>query len=451
MIYIGLLYTLVHMKKSRLPSERITLELSVQLQRRAYILGWLSLLLLGLLGFALVGMSLISPRPGWYSFAIVGSSFGLLGLAYFLNRIGKTVSAAYLFCILFNVAALTLFWGNLFIAHNSAYAALFGYMASLSSLLVGMLISSNSIIYSTVINSGIVLLFFYLENPNDTFRFVVPVVAFMILIATISWLHQRGHEQSQHHLILAQEQIMRDELLRRDVEIARDLQQRLYPFPPYVGDRFALASRTESARETSGDFYDFIALEPAQLVIVIADAAGKSIAAALVMMMARSMLRSEILRSLPPATVLANANQILCREDSFSRYVTACCAVLDTKRLTLQISNAGHLYPILRRNGQVEEIVLNGFPLGSNAAAHYEERLVQLQTGDDVIFLSDGIVEEMNSERELFSFERLYAMLTTSIRQSPEALIDTIWDVVGSFRHLPEPRDDMTMVVLHVN
>jgi serine phosphatase RsbU (regulator of sigma subunit) len=243
---------------------------------------------------------------------------------------------------------------------------------------------------------------------------------------------------------------MRDELLRRDLAVARELQQRLYPPPPLTNAALSIASRSEPARETSGDFYDFIPLSDDRLGIVVADVTGKSIAAALVMAMSRSTLRSEATRHTSPAEVLRHANSTLCQDNTFKQLITAFYGVLDTRSLRLAISNAGHPFPMLRRNGRLTEIEICGLPLGARQDAIYTEQMIQLQPGDQLVLISDGLLEEHNARRELFGFERMLATVANADAEDPEQALDEIWETVTQFRGASEQSDDITLVVIQV-
>ena len=177
---------------------------------------------------------------------------------------------------------------------------------------------------------------------------------------------------------------------------------------------------------------------------------GKSLAAALVMAMARGTLRSEATRHPGPAAVLRSANQTLCQDHSVRQMITAFYGVLDTRTLTLQISNAGHPFPVLRRDGRLEELEICGLPLGARPDALYTERSFQLQPGDQLVILSDGLIEEHSPGRELFGFDRLNAAIAAAAEGDPEHALDDIWQTVARFRGASEQSDDITLMVLQV-
>ncbi|WP_161569225.1 PP2C family protein-serine/threonine phosphatase [Candidatus Oscillochloris fontis] len=270
------------------------------------------------------------------------------------------------------------------------------------------------------------------------------------MIAIISWLYQRELKLSAQRLEVARQKVLEGELLRRDLAVARELQQRLYPPPPLTNSVINIASRSEPARETSGDFYDFIKLDHERLGIVVADVTGKSIAAALVMAMARSTVRSEATRHVKPSEVLHYANQTLCNDNTFKEMITAFYGVLDTNSLRFAFSNAGHPYPVLRRNGQLEEMEIGGLPLGSSPIAMYSEQEIELQPGDQLFLVSDGLYEEMNSTREMFGFPRMMEAIAKAHPENPHYALNDIWTSVEIFRGDIEQSDDITLMVLQV-
>jgi serine phosphatase RsbU (regulator of sigma subunit) len=130
--------------------------------------------------------------------------------------------------------------------------------------------------------------------------------------------------------------------------------------------------------------------------------------------------------------------------------ITAFYGVLDTRTLRLAISNAGHPFPVLRRDGRIAEIEICGLPLGARADAAYTEQIIQLQPGDQLVLISDGILEEHNSRREMFGFERMLATIAHADMVDPERALDEIWETVSHFRGAAEQSDDITLVVVQV-
>ncbi len=418
----------------------------------------MSLIIFSLLGLVL---GIIRESP-WYSDAMLAIGL-LLNIAVFsLDRRQHTQHAAYLFCLWINLGILFFTADNLLRQDNPESAIIFSCVLALNVMLSGMLLG---VVYSFVVatlNSLIIIglwsYYYLLVDKAESIASdlgtiagqVFPVIVFLVIIAVISWLYQRALAEAAAQLEAARQRIIRDELLRRNLAVARELQQRLYPPPPLTNAALSIASRSEPARETSGDFYDFIPLGNDRLGIVVADVTGKSIAAALVMAMSRSTLRSEATRHSSPAEVLTYANQTLCQDNTFKQMITAFYGILDTRTLRLAIFQRGHPFPVLRRAGRISELEVCGLPLGASFEAHYTEQVIQLLPGDQLVLISDGLLEEQNSRRELFGFGRMLATIAHANTGDPERTLDEIWQTVAQFRGAAEQSDDITLVVVQV-
>ncbi len=272
-------------------------------QRQAALLRPLykSLIVISLVGLVIMLIKGSNP-PGY---ATIGLSLLLNLLVATLDRLGSTRVAAYFFSIWVNLGIIALATANLLVEHNPTSGVVFLCQLALGVMLAGLLLGARyaflftaihvtalTVIadrYFTTVDSHTGLTIF-----EDVINLVVPVGSFIILIAIITWLYLRALAQADAHFEVARQQIIQDGLIRRDVAIARDLQLRLYPQPPQINERLLIASRSDAARETSGDFYDFIELGDGLLGIVVADVSGKSIAAALMMALACVTLRSTL-------------------------------------------------------------------------------------------------------------------------------------------------------------
>ncbi len=434
------------------PSQDITqLELRSDLQRKSDFLKFLVIGLIALLSLALVIM-ILPPTSSLASFVVIGFVLFLNLVVFYLNKQGFVRFATHLFCQTFNINILIAVIANTLL-QDSNQLALSNYLLALTVLLAGMLISRNAILGFAGLNLSAIFLSAIVVNPTSGQALIAsfPIIFFLVFITIISWLYQRTLEQSHVRLNLAHAQLLETQLISRDLEIARDLQEQLYPSPPQIGPQLTIASRSKPARETSGDFYDFVWLKSNQLGIVIADVTGKSIAAALVMAMTRSTLRSEMRRYSAPATVLHQTNQVLCQDSTVDQMITTFYGVLNIEKLTLHFSNAGHIFPTLKRNSTVKDLEMTGLPLSAIETAHYQEALIQLETGDQLVLVTDGLIEAINSEDEMFGFDRLAETIRQNEVHDPHQTIDIIWQAVDNFLGEEPPQDDRTIVVIAVN
>lgn len=419
-------------------------------RRKASFLNWL---VLGILALHLVALLIILlVEPLFLFWSTMGASLGLNIIVYILNQRGATQLAAHIFCYTFNLLITFYIFENLFLEHDVQNAAAMSYLLSLSVLLAGLLVSPRATFYFAAIDAVLILVPFtlYLKQFSNALLIAFPIIVFMCLIAIVSWLYQTTLNRAFARASTAQQQLLQAQLAQRELEIARDLQQRLYPAPPPIGPQLQIASRAKSALETSGDFYDFIPLGPDEWGVVVADVTGKSVAAALVMAMTRSTLRSMAGRFRSPAAVLTQANQILSADTSVDQLITTFYGILNSRTLTLHFANAGHLPPNLKRDSQVEDLELPGLPLKAMPNTQYRDQQVQLCPGDQLILSTDGIVEAMNSNREMFGFERLAETIRRVKASHPQQILQEIWQTVETFRGEAQQEDDMALIIICV-
>ncbi len=251
------------------------------------------------------------------------------------------------------------------------------------------------------------------------------------------------------------------ERIQREIEIARTVQQALFPARIPVVRGLEIAAFCRPHRETSGDFYDLLALEGDQLGVVIGDVSGKSIPAAMVMVAAQSTLRAEALTHTSPARVLDQSNVLLQRNMPRGMFVAASYARLDAWSGEMVWANAGQIYPVLLHrvrpaNPQAYPRYLEAtgaaFPLGVSAAIRYDDQPLKLIPGDTVLFYTDGVIEAMNPAHELYGFERLEKLVRSlADNLPPQALIEAVLADVAAFVGPAEQHDDITLVAVKLS
>src|SRR6201997_936299 len=197
------------------------------------------------------------------------------------------------------------------------------------------------------------------------------------------------------------EQVARDEArLDRDLQAAKRIQGALIRPVPSEDYGLEMAARYLSAREVGGDLYDFLRYGPQQLGIALGDVSGKGTAAALYGAVAIGIMRSLAPQKLQPAEMLRQMNQIVGERRIEGRFMTACFATFQKGRSKLRIANAGQTQPLLYKDGRCGKVELTGFPLGIFEEVTYDEWGVTLESGNILVFHSDGIAETMNSESQ---------------------------------------------------
>jgi serine phosphatase RsbU (regulator of sigma subunit) len=199
-----------------------------------------------------------------------------------------------------------------------------------------------------------------------------------------------------------------------------------------------------------GDFYDFHLLSEDRLGVVVGDATGKGVPAALVMSTTLSMLQlaAGALDSSSPGEVLERVDEALVARIPANMFVTCFYAVLDPGSASLSYANAGHDLPYVRRgDGDTGELRARGMPLGLMPGMSYEENEVVLDAGQRVLFYSDGLVEAHDPDGEMFGFPRLRALLAEHSEEGPldDVLLRELYSFVGEGW---DQEDDITLLTL---
>ena len=247
---------------------------------------------------------------------------------------------------------------------------------------------------------------------------------------------------------LEQERIER-ELVEQELRVARTIQQTSLPKVVPTLEGWQITPYYRPAREVGGDFYDFFELEEGRVGVVVGDATGKGMPAALVVSATSSMLRAvaQALGSSSPGEVLAQVNETLFAHIPANMFVTCFYAILDPKNGSLRYANAGHDPPYLHRKGDAEELRARGMPLGLMPQMSYEEGEASLGEGNFVLFYSDGLVEAHNPNGEMFGFPRLRRLVADygEERSLEEVLLEELYSFTGDGW---EQEDDITLLML---
>jgi sigma-B regulation protein RsbU (phosphoserine phosphatase) len=248
------------------------------------------------------------------------------------------------------------------------------------------------------------------------------------------------------------EKVARDEArLDRDLQAAKRIQGALLRSVS-SSEEYGLdmAARYLSARELGGDLYEFLRYGPQQLGIALGDVSGKGTAAALYGAVAIGIMRSLAPQKLQPAEMLKQMNQIVGERRIEGRFMTACFATWQKGRSKLRVANAGQSQPLLYKDGRCGKIELTGFPLGIFEDVTYDEWGVTLESGDILVFHSDGIAETTNGDGQFFGMERLRKIVEDHHEMTASELVDRVFDDVDWFSQRAALSDDRTLVVLKV-
>jgi serine phosphatase RsbU (regulator of sigma subunit)/predicted ester cyclase len=246
---------------------------------------------------------------------------------------------------------------------------------------------------------------------------------------------------------LEQERIER-ERIEQELQVARSIQHASLPEEMPTLEGWQISPFYQPAREVGGDFYDFFELPEERLGLVVGDATGKGVPAALVMASARSMLRAVAQASqYSPGDVLERVNDALVTDIPPNMFVTCFYAILDSRSASMSFANAGHDLPYVWHSDEAQELRARGMPLGIMPRMSYEEKEIGLDVGEGVFFYSDGLVEAHDPQRDLFGFPRLRGLVAKHGKQGSleEALLEELYSFVGEDW---EQEDDITLLTL---
>lgn len=246
-------------------------------------------------------------------------------------------------------------------------------------------------------------------------------------------------------------EIQEKQRVSTEMELASSIQAQFLPrtFPPYPDRKeFEIYASMNPAKEVAGDFYDFFFVDPDHFVLLIADVSGKGFPAALFMMRSKTVIRSVTEQGLSPAEVMKKVNDTLKEGNREFMFVTAWIGIIDLRSGSMRCTNAGHLCPMLRRNG--EDYTLYRDPhataLGVFQKKQFREYELKLEPGDSLFVYTDGVPEALNPEEEQYGLNRLRETLNREKEASMEGIIDRVAEDVNRFQGDADQFDDITML-----
>jgi phosphoserine phosphatase RsbU/P len=282
----------------------------------------------------------------------------------------------------------------------------------------------------------------YVESRSQSFR--QEDVDLLQAIATQAGLAM--------HATRVAAQLAKRERLERDLRVARQIQRTLLPatVPQVVGLDFAV--HYEPAYQIGGDFYDFIWHDPSHLGLAVGDVAGKAISAALYMARVTSELRSRAAIARTPARLLRRVNQEIAQLGDDGMFATLVYCIYDLESRSLVFTNAGHCVPLLRRGDRVFPLQAERAhtpPLGVTPELDAGEARVQLQSGDMLIMVSDGILEARDARGVEYGLSRLSRRIRTA-QGNTDDVVKAILSDIDSHAHEQAQGDDMTILAMAI-
>jgi len=239
--------------------------------------------------------------------------------------------------------------------------------------------------------------------------------------------------------------------MERELQVAQQVQSSLMPGQVPQVEGWDIAAYWNSAREVSGDFYDFFRRQNGHLGIVVADVVDKGVPAALFMAFSRTTLRASLARPLSPAESIAETNRLICADDAYGMYLTLAYVEVEAGSPHLTYVNAGHPPPLMCTPGQPGIVPLErtGKLIGVLEDIEYRHKQVEVEAGSFIVLYTDGVTEATNLGGEEFGEQRLKDLLLESqTSASAEDLLRAITDALDDFRSKAKQSDDITLVVL---
>jgi phosphoserine phosphatase RsbU/P len=256
------------------------------------------------------------------------------------------------------------------------------------------------------------------------------------------------------------------ELIHREIEIAKEVQERLFPQKYPVVEGVQLAGLCRTAQQIGGDYYDFFALESGRLAIAVGDVSGKGVSAAIVMASIRSALHGLTFRgTLDLAALMESMNHIAYDSSTSNRYTTFFFAEYDPATRRLDYVNAGHDAPILLRLAppkgdeicgpqglcQVQRLDTGGLVLGIFPDVHYDQGTVTLEPGDVLIAYTDGLSEAMNAQYEEWGAAAILKTARENAQLPPEEIVSRLIEGADEFTAGAPQNDDLTLIVVKIS
>jgi sigma-B regulation protein RsbU (phosphoserine phosphatase) len=241
--------------------------------------------------------------------------------------------------------------------------------------------------------------------------------------------------------------------LKRDLEVAREIQQAMLPDGTWSGPGVEAFGLTKPANTVGGDFYDILPQPDGTVLVALGDVAGKASPAALLMALLLAMLRTLADEGLPLPALVQRLNLQVSRHAPASRFITLFLASYDPPTGRLTFVNAGQTPPLLRRqDGSIERLMSGGIALGMFPGSTYEAGKAQMNPGDALLLYSDGLTEAESPDGQPFDeagLERTLALYAGAYQQSAAAELGrAVFDAVERHRRDKRLADDLTVLVL---
>lgn len=264
----------------------------------------------------------------------------------------------------------------------------------------------------------------------------------------------RSFNKMTGDLKAAQDSLVKQQRMERELEVAREIQMSLIPKDIAQVEGYEIASYYNPAKEVGGDYFDVIPFGEGKTGFVVGDVSGKGVPAAFIMTMARSIIHSESTPDLSSMDILKKLNSTIYPDMRDGMFITVFYGLLDLKKNEIDLASAGHNDTIVYREkgGTLEKYNPKGFPIGMDPGPRFDKVVknekVKIGKGDSVVLFTDGITEAMNKENKEFGQEKLEEIIAASAGKSAKETADRIIEEVYSFAAGAEQSDDIALIIL---
>lgn len=249
------------------------------------------------------------------------------------------------------------------------------------------------------------------------------------------------------------ETLERADTMKREFQIAREIQQSLLPKTPMQLKELEIHAWLENAASVGGDLYDIIYKDKQHLYVVVADVSGHNVAAAMNLVNCRGHLRALLEVEREPARVLSKLNKLIYEDLSKShQFISIILMRFNLKNLTVKVASAGHDAPWIFERKKVYSLdtkIPSGTLMGLELDTTYQSALIRLKRGNLLLLYTDGLPECRNSKGDIFSRKKFYSYLQTLRPQKAYDLIDSMQTLIAQFKKQAPFRDDVTAVSIH--
>ncbi len=336
-------------------------------------------------------------------------------------------------------------------------------LTSGGAVVIALLVAKSSVIAPLLVLLIVFTLrdFGFLLILPDAFSdmFLSGMIAGMVLLWVVGvYLQHSGVpvQEVGHYVPDYFSRIAERERVRKELEIARNVQMRFLPdaIPDVSG--LEIASICRPATEVGGDYYDFLHVDQDWFGVVIGDVSGKGVSAAFYMTMAKGIIKTLARTIRTPARLLSEMNAVFFENSPRQVFISVIYGVFDLKNRKLHFARAGHNPLIVHKkhSGAPEKLHPKGIAIGLAEAKKFdaiiEEQSIPIKPGDVFVFYTDGISEAMNSADEIFGEERLATLIMDNAHLSAQALLDIIHEEITRFEENTPQHDDFTMIIVKV-